>query len=165
MTVTLHGLCYETLPSHPVSTACDGEWTSIASTTTTVSTTYMLNGTTRTGQVVIPATDSVYPLPMTAPTTTFAAEETGDLVAVRMQGVLVLMHRESDIDVGSTDSDEASESESESEEPEEEVGDTTEANGAIASFYTGASHWGQIWGMLGVLGFSALLGVGLLVHV
>ncbi|KAL3444599.1 hypothetical protein BJX65DRAFT_283207 [Aspergillus insuetus] len=166
MTATMNGLCYETLPSHPVSTACDGTWTSIAARATTVSTTYMLDGTTRTGTVIIPATDSVYPLPIASTTTTFSPEETETLVAVRVEGVLVLLHHESDFDVSPTDSEEGahSESESESEEPEEEVSDTTETNLAIARFYTGASGWGQICGMLGVLGVSALLGVGLVLH-
>jgi hypothetical protein len=163
MTVTYSGICFETLPSHPVSTACVGTWTSIASTTTTVSTTYMVNGTTRTGSVIIPATDSVYPLAVTSTTTTFSPEETERLVAVRMQGALLVLHHESDIDVGPTDSEEGdnSDSESEGEEPEDEVGNSTETNVAMSRFYTGASGWGQIWGMLGVLGVSALLGVAL----
>ncbi|KAL3493955.1 hypothetical protein BJX62DRAFT_234810 [Aspergillus germanicus] len=163
MTVTHSGICYETLPSHPVSTACVGTWTSISSRTTTGSATYMLNGTTRTGSVIIPATDSVYPLAIASTTTTFSPEETEGLVAVRVQGALLVLHHESDIDIGPSGSEEGGDSESdsegESEEPQEEVGNTTETNVAMARFYTGESRLGQIWGMLGVLGVSALLGV------
>jgi hypothetical protein len=117
----------------------------------------MQNGTTHTGSAIIPATDSVYPLAIASTTTTFSPEETEGLVAVRVQGALLLLQHESDIDVGPTGSEEGTESEG--EEPQEEVGNTTETNVAMARFYTGASGWGQIWGMLGALGASALLGV------
>ncbi|KAL2820296.1 hypothetical protein BJX63DRAFT_444589 [Aspergillus granulosus] len=110
MTVAENGVCYELLPSHTVSTACDGEWATGES-TTLVSTSYILNGTTRTGPVVITATDSINPLPITSTTTTFSAGETGDLIAVRLQGAIFLVHRESDI--GPTESTGDSDSETE----------------------------------------------------
>ncbi|KAL2832210.1 hypothetical protein BJY01DRAFT_253982 [Aspergillus pseudoustus] len=152
MTVPENGICYELLPSHSVSTACDGEWTRVNS-TTVVSTSYMLNGTTRTGGVVIPATDSVYPLAVTSTATTFSAQQTGELVAVRLHGALILVHRESDV----RPADEST------EEEDENAG--AETNVAMARFYTGDSGWGQIWGMLGAIGTSGLIRVLLVLHV
>ncbi|KAJ0426765.1 hypothetical protein BJY00DRAFT_1927 [Aspergillus carlsbadensis] len=165
MSVTLNGLCYEALPTRPVSTACDGTWTTASATQTTVSTTYMLNGTTASGNVVIPATNSVYALPIASTTTTFAPEETGDLVAVRMQGPLVLVHRDGDVD--STESVEEGEDDIDSdgsEETEDEVSNSTETNAAMARLYTAGRGGNEGWGMLGFLGAATLLGVGLVLH-
>ncbi|KAL4886877.1 hypothetical protein BJY04DRAFT_176747 [Aspergillus karnatakaensis] len=151
MTVAENGVCYEHLPSHPVSTACEGTWVTVES-TTVVSTSYMLAGTTRTGLVEIPATGSINPLPIASRTTTFAASETGKFAAVRLQGAIFLVHREADV--------------SSMESPAANMSLGTEAtsgeaNAAVASFYTGTSGWGQMWRILGCLGIAALTGLTL----
>ncbi|KAF9885033.1 hypothetical protein FE257_000764 [Aspergillus nanangensis] len=95
MTVAENGLCYASLSSHPVSTACKGGWASAGS--TIVTTSYMLNGTAYTGPVRMFATPSVAATPTAVTTTTFSADETGGLFAMSMEGPIFMAHRESDL--------------------------------------------------------------------
>ncbi|KAL3455240.1 hypothetical protein BJX64DRAFT_295239 [Aspergillus heterothallicus] len=155
------GVCYELLPSLSISTACDGEWTMVAS-TTVVSTSYMLNGTTRTGNLQIPATDSVYPLAVTSTATTFRCGPDRRPCCCSLWNATFLVHRESD-DLPAEDNAGGNSNGSAGTEEDENTG--AETNGAMAGMYIVDSGWGQIRGMLGVIAASGLLGVLLILHV
>ncbi|KAL2825052.1 hypothetical protein BDW59DRAFT_162000 [Aspergillus cavernicola] len=158
MSVARNGICFSTLPSYSVTTACCADYRSIAH--DLVSTTYMLNGTTRTGPVLIPATETFY-LPTLTRTTTFNDRETSQLIAATTRGPIYYVHQESDSNSDSNSSTSTS-SGSGSSSDNSETG-SSETN-AASRFYSRSgedTHWGQIQAVAGVLAVSLVAGMAL----
>ncbi|CEL09621.1 hypothetical protein ASPCAL12754 [Aspergillus calidoustus] len=154
MSVGRNGLCYTTLPSHTVTTACVPRYSPFVP--NLVSTTYVLDGTTHTGRIFVPATDNDPLLPTSTSTTTFRSQQTNDLVAASLITPIYVVHRDGD-EPGPSQTGGANESDNGSgsgnTNPEETNGAATLHGGP------GMAHWGQIKVMGGVLGASVLAGM------
>lgn len=149
MSVGRNGLCYSTLPSHSISTACFADFGGQDPDLERVSTTIVLFGVTHTGDVLVP-TATVPRTPTHTTTRTLSARETDELVAATMAGPIYLVHRardgngsdsngnDNDNDNGSSNSDNNSSN-----------GDSDQDNGASRL------------AMAGVPGLSLLAGMAL----
>ncbi len=107
MSVGRNGLCYSTLPSHSMSTACFADFGGQNPDLERVSTTFVLFGVTHTGNILIP-TVTVPRTPTRTTTETLNARETDELVAATMAGPIYLVHRPRDgngSDLNDTDND------------------------------------------------------------
>ncbi|KAL2810028.1 hypothetical protein BJX63DRAFT_331555 [Aspergillus granulosus] len=148
MSVGRNGWCYTTIPSHTVTTACVARYSPVPP--RLVSTTYVLDGTTTSGRIFVPATDTHPVLPTSTRTTTFRSQQTDDFVAASLVTPVYVVHREGD-EPGSTQTGGVDDSGS---------ANPDETNAAIRVYGDpGMAHWGQIKTMSGVVGASVLAGM------
>lgn len=97
MSVGRNGVCYSTLPSHSMSTACFADFGTRDPDLERVSTTFVLFGVTHTGNILVP-TVTVPRTPTRTTTRTLDARETEELVAATLAGPIYLVHRPRDGD-------------------------------------------------------------------
>ncbi|KAL3464552.1 hypothetical protein BJX64DRAFT_298361 [Aspergillus heterothallicus] len=148
MSVGWNGLCYETLPRHTVTTACVARYPPVPP--RPVSTTYVVDGTTHTGRVFVPATATQPALPTATSTTTFRSQQTDDLVAASLMTPIYVVHRERSTQSGGADESGTGTGNS----------DPDETNAAWRVHgEPGMAHWGQVKVMAGVVGASVLAGM------
>lgn len=155
MSVGRNGLCYSTLPSHSISTACFADFGGQDPDLERVSTTFVLFGVTHTGDILVP-TATVPRTPTHTTTRTLSARETDELVAATMAGPIYLVHRardgnssDSNGNDNSNDNDNDNNSGSSNSDNDSSNGDSDQDNGASRL------------AMAGVLGLSLLAGMAL----
>ncbi|KAL2837759.1 hypothetical protein BJY01DRAFT_220562 [Aspergillus pseudoustus] len=153
MSVGRNGWCYTTLPSHTVTTACVARYSPPAP-PRLVSTTYMLDGTTHSGRIVVPATDTRPLLPTSTSTTTFRSQQTDDLVAASLVTPIYVVRRDGD-EPGSTQTGGSNEGGTGSGNSNPD-----ETNAAVSVYGgPGMAHWGQVKVIAAVVGASVLAGM------
>ncbi|KAI9369666.1 hypothetical protein BJX61DRAFT_549402 [Aspergillus egyptiacus] len=143
MTIGTVGNCYSTLPPRPISTGClmgfyftDDE---------TISTTYVANGTTFTGDLIL----DMPPATTRADHTSFDPTITSDLAAVTSFPAMLLFHKPSDVGGGGGGDIQA--------ETETEPSGTN----AAAGLYRAETGWQLVMGMVGALVVSVVAGMGI----
>ncbi|KAL4795800.1 hypothetical protein BDV19DRAFT_362113 [Aspergillus venezuelensis] len=146
MTVGPLGGCYSALPDITPSTGCFYEYSTASSDETAeiTTTTFPLNGTMTSGSILISPTVRSGDYIVT--TTTFDDEDRETMMAVTMDGPYYFVHKPTDL------TNKASETGS--------AGEETGTNAAVA-VRLGQGSWGQIGGIVGVLGVSVLAGMAL----
>ncbi|KAL4952191.1 hypothetical protein BDW69DRAFT_168275 [Aspergillus filifer] len=150
MTVGRNGICYSTLPSQSISTACDAAFISLTGNVDLTSTTFVWHGSTRTGWY---PTSTIPRTPTRTATHTIDDDDRRELVAATQLGPIYLVHRPGDEDnSGNNGSGNGANSDSES----------ADETGAASRLVLGqGGDWAQVKGMLGVLAISLLAGMGL----
>ncbi|KAL3482154.1 hypothetical protein BJX99DRAFT_252867 [Aspergillus californicus] len=146
MSIGRNGLCFSTLPSRAITTACQALYRDDLH--SLVSTTYEISGSTRTGAILIPATETFW-LPTATRTTTFDEHETDRLVAATMASPVYIVHQ--------GNGSESESSASGTGAGDSQSADETNAAGRIG----GGAGWEGGRAVFGVLVVSVLAGVGL----
>ncbi|KAL4944128.1 hypothetical protein BDV06DRAFT_210520 [Aspergillus oleicola] len=177
MTVGRNGICYSTLSSASISTACEAAFADVNWDLDLTSTTFVWHGSTRTGfypTTTIPRT------PTRTATHTIDDDDQRDLVAATQLGPIYLVHRPGDEDEFGSNGTSTNTSSSNGTSTETGTGSNSDSSGSgngtnsdsESADETGAASrltlgqggdWAQVKAMLGVLGMSLLMGMGLIV--
>ncbi|KAL4793944.1 hypothetical protein BDV19DRAFT_206929 [Aspergillus venezuelensis] len=149
MTVGRNGICYSTLPSQSISTACDAAFATLNGNVDLASTTFVWHGSTRTGWY---PTSTIPRTPTRTATHTIDDDDRRELVAATQLGPIYLVHRPGDEDNSGNNGSGNGTSDSESAD---------ETGGASRLLLGQGGDWAAVKGMLGVLAMSLVAGMGL----
>ncbi|KAL4805642.1 hypothetical protein BDV18DRAFT_139578 [Aspergillus unguis] len=149
MSVGRNGICYSTMPSHPISTACFASYEGADQNMEFISTTWVWHGSTRTANILVP-TVTIPRTPTRTTTRDIAAQETDHLVAVSMQAPIYLVHR------GDDDNNDNNDDGNDSDNDSDNADNSTDENAASGMYMEGA--WG-VKGITGLLAASLVVGM------
>ncbi|KAL4879896.1 hypothetical protein BJY04DRAFT_192639 [Aspergillus karnatakaensis] len=171
MTVGDNGACYSTISDHTISTACYEFYSNPDDNYDFVSTTFVVDGETLTGTVLVP-TWSGRLTPTSSKTSTLNDMETSHLVAATTLGPIYYVHKPGDTSDNNTDNNNDDNNSSSSDSDSTSSGSDSSETGsssedtpenAAAGVRPGYEGWCQLTGVAGVLVVSLLAGMALVV--
>ncbi|RDW72717.1 uncharacterized protein DSM5745_07889 [Aspergillus mulundensis] len=167
MTPARNGLCYSTLPtpSSSITAACIADYSNANGNLEFTSTSWVIDGTTRSGTIAVP-TVTVPRTPESTRTRSIDADDRDELVVASLQVPVYVVRREGDRQGGAGNSSSGGSDGSGSSNGSDAASETdtnTNAAGALRLGRTSTKAWGSVGGMVGVLAASFLVGFALVV--